>query len=34
VRLGHPICFSPLDSEAAIAARLQAEVEKLLEGSV
>ena len=34
VRLGLPIRFSPLDSEAAIAARLQAEVEKLLEGSV
>jgi long-chain acyl-CoA synthetase len=31
VRIGHPIRFSPLDSEAAITARLQAEVEKLLE---
>jgi len=33
VRIGHPIRFSPLESEAAITARLQAEVEKLLEGS-
>jgi long-chain acyl-CoA synthetase len=31
VRIGDPIRFSPLDSEAAITARLQAEVEKLLE---
>ncbi|MGA2847381.1 MAG: AMP-binding protein [Terracidiphilus sp.] len=30
VRVGTPIRFSPLDSEAAITARLQAEVEKLL----
>jgi long-chain acyl-CoA synthetase len=31
VRIGHPIRFSPLDSEPAITARLQSEVEKLLE---
>jgi long-chain acyl-CoA synthetase len=31
--VGQPIRFSPLDSEAVITARLQSEVEKLLEGS-
>jgi len=31
VRIGHPIRFSPLESEAAITTRLQTEVEKLLE---
>jgi len=30
VRVGTPIRFSPLESETAITARLQAEVEKLL----
>jgi len=33
VRVGQPIRFGPLDSEAAITARLQAEVEKLLDGT-
>jgi long-chain acyl-CoA synthetase len=32
VRVGQPMRFSPFDAEAAITARLQAEVEKLLEG--
>jgi long-chain acyl-CoA synthetase len=31
VRIGHSIRFSPLESEAAITARLQAEVEELIE---
>jgi len=31
IRVGKPIRFSPLDSEAAITARLHAEVESLLE---
>ena len=31
IRLGQPIHFGPLDSEAAITARLEAEVKKLLE---
>jgi long-chain acyl-CoA synthetase len=33
VRVGQPIRFGPLDSEAAITARLHAEVEKLLKNS-
>lgn len=33
VRIGRPIRFSPFESEAAITARLHAEVERLLQGS-
>jgi long-chain acyl-CoA synthetase len=33
VRVGDPIRFAPTDTEAAITARLQAEVEKLLSES-
>ena len=33
VRVGQPIRFAPEESEAAIAARLHAEVEQLLEGT-
>jgi long-chain acyl-CoA synthetase len=33
VRVGEPIRFSPTESEAAITARLQAEVERLMQGA-
>jgi len=33
VRVGRPLCFSPLESAAQITARLHAEVERLLNGS-
>jgi long-chain acyl-CoA synthetase len=33
VRIGQPVCFSPADTEAAITARLHAEVAKLLGGN-
>jgi long-chain acyl-CoA synthetase len=33
IRVGKPIRFSPLDSESTITARLQAEVQKLIEGN-
>jgi long-chain acyl-CoA synthetase len=33
VHVGEPIKFSPTESEAAITARLQAEVERLMQGA-
>ena len=33
VRVGEPIRFSPMESEAAITTRLQAEVERLMQGA-